>query len=153
MMTLTTSQVEASMAGNYTCKPYNSWGSSGTSTVIRVVVEEQEETEEEEVEQEYPVVPGLPRLVGAWVDVLEVEVGQQVRLECQAEGEPHPEVGCCVFSSYHQLHKVVWDKEGSGPVEGGQGVIVEDYGVEGNYSNGEALVIHDLKVHHLGMYR
>ena len=35
------------MAGNYTCKPYNSWGSSGTSTVIRVVVEEQEETEEE----------------------------------------------------------------------------------------------------------
>ena len=97
-MTLTASQVEASMAGNYTCKPYNSWGSSGTSTVIRVVVEEQEETEEEEVdEEEVPVVPGLPRLVGAWVDVLEVEVGQQVRLECQAEGEPHPEVTCCVF--------------------------------------------------------
>ena len=44
------------MAGNYTCKPYNSWGSSGTSTVIRVVVEEQEETEEkvdkEEVDKE-----------------------------------------------------------------------------------------------------
>ena len=96
-MTLTTSQVEASMAGNYTCKPYNSWGSSGTSTVIRVVVEEQEETEEEEVEEEDLVVPGLPRLVGAWVDVLEVEVGQQVRLECQAEGEPQPEVGCCVL--------------------------------------------------------
>ena len=86
------------MAGNYTCKPYNSWGSSGTSTVIRVVVEEQEETEKEEVEEEeVPVVPGLPRLVGAWVDVLEVEVGQHVRLECQAEGEPQPEVGCCVF--------------------------------------------------------
>ena len=97
-MTLTASQVEASMAGNYTCKPYNSWGSSGTSTVIRVVVEEQEETEEEEVdEEEVPVVPGLPRLVGAWVDVLEVEVGQHVRLECQAEGEPQPEVSCCVF--------------------------------------------------------
>ena len=48
---------------------------------------------------------------------------------------------------------MVWDKEGSGPVEGGQGVIVEDQGVEGNYSNGEALVIHDLKVHHLGIYR
>ena len=64
------------MAGNYTCKPYNSWGSSGTSTVIRVVVEEQEDTEEEEAdEEEIPVVPGLPRLVGAWVDVLEVEVG------------------------------------------------------------------------------
>ena len=47
ILTLTTSQVEASMAGNYTCKPYNSWGSSGTSTVIRVVVEEQEETEED----------------------------------------------------------------------------------------------------------
>ena len=91
-MTLTASQVEASMAGNYTCKPYNSWGSSGTSTVIRVVVEEEEETEEVDL-----VVPGLPRLVGAWVDVLEVEVGQHVRLECQAEGEPHPEVGCCVF--------------------------------------------------------
>ena len=58
-----------------------------------------------------------------------------------------------LVSSYHQLLKVVWDKEGSGPVEGGQGVIVEDQGVEGNYSNGEALVIHDLKVHHLGEYR
>ena len=96
-MTLTASQVEASMAGNYTCKPYNSWGSSGTSTLIRVVVEEQEETEEEVDEEEVPVVPGLPRLVGAWVDVLEVEVGQHVRLQCQAEGEPHPEVSCCVF--------------------------------------------------------
>ena len=91
-MTLTASQVEASMAGNYTCKPYNSWGSSGTSTVIRVVVDK-EEVDEEEV----PVVPGLPRLVGAWVDVLEVEVGQHVRLQCQAEGEPQPEVSCCVF--------------------------------------------------------
>ena len=116
-MSLTVSQVEASMAGNYTCKPYNSWGSSGTSTLIRVVVEEQEETEEEVDEEEVdkeevdkeevdkeevdkeeaPVVPGLPRLVGAWVDVLEVEVGQHVRLECQAEGEPQPEVSCCVF--------------------------------------------------------
>ena len=96
-MTLTASQVEASMAGNYTCKPYNSWGSSGNSTVIRVVVEEQEETEEKVDEEEVPVVPGLPRLVGAWVDVLEVEVGQHVRLQCQAEGEPQPEVSCCVF--------------------------------------------------------
>ena len=95
ILTLTTSQVEATMAGNYTCKPYNSWGSAGTSGVIRVVVEEQEEAEE--VEEEDLVVPGLPRLVGAWVDVLEVEVGQQVRLQCQAEGEPQPEVGCCVL--------------------------------------------------------
>ena len=78
-----------------------------------------------------------------------------MRLQCQAEGEPQPEVSCCVFlfSNNQQLLKVVWDKEGSGPVEGGQGVIVEDQGVEGNYSNGEALVIHDLKVHHLGIYR
>ena len=40
---------------------------------------------------------GWVRLVGAWVDVLEVEVGQHVRLQCEAEGEPQPEVGCCVF--------------------------------------------------------
>ena len=95
------------MAGNYTCKPYNSWGSSGTSTVIRVVVEEQDETEEEVEEEEVPVVPGLPRLVGAWVDVLEVEVGQHVRLECQAEGEPQPEVSCCVFFVAYLLDPVI----------------------------------------------
>ena len=80
------------MAGNYTCKPYNSWGTAGTSGVIRVVVEEQEEGEDEVVEEEDPLLPGLPRLVGAWVHQLEVEVGQEVRLECRAEGEPAPEV-------------------------------------------------------------
>ena len=48
---------------------------------------------------------------------------------------------------------MVWDKVGSGPVEGVQGVAIEDQGVEGRWSNGEALVIHDLKVHHLGQYR
>ena len=48
---------------------------------------------------------------------------------------------------------MVWDKVGSGPVEGVQGVAIEDGGVEGRWSNGEALVIHDLKVHHLGQYR
>ena len=79
------------MAGNYTCKPYNSWGSAGTSGVIRVVVEEQEEGEEVD-EGEDLLLPGLPRLVGAWVHQLEVEVGQEVRLECRAEGEPAPEV-------------------------------------------------------------
>ena len=76
------------MAGNYTCKPYNSWGTAGTSSVIRVVVEEEQEEEEEED----PLVPGLPRLLGDWVDQLEVEVGQEVRLECRAEGNPDPEV-------------------------------------------------------------
>ena len=79
------------MAGNYTCKPYNSWGSAGTSGVIRVVVEAQEEGEEVE-EGEDLLLPGLPRLVGAWVDQLEVNIGQEVRLECRAEGEPAPEV-------------------------------------------------------------
>lgn len=79
------------MAGNYTCKPYNSWGTAGTSGVIRVVVEEEAEAEEDD-EEEDPLVPGLPRLVGAWVHQLEVEVGQEVRLECRAEGEPAPEV-------------------------------------------------------------
>ena len=79
------------MAGNYTCKPYNSWGSAGTSGVIRVVVKEQEEGEEVD-EGEDLLLPGLPRLVGAWVHQLEVEVGQEVRLECRAEGEPAPEV-------------------------------------------------------------
>ena len=80
------------MAGNYTCKPYNSWGTAGTSGLIRVVVEEQDEGKEEVVEEEDPLLPGLPRLVGAWVHQLEVEVGQEVRLECRAEGEPAPEV-------------------------------------------------------------
>ena len=80
------------MAGNYTCKPYNSWGTAGTSGVIRVVVEEQQEEEEENEEEEDALVPGLPRLLGAWVDQLEVEVGQEVRLECRAQGEPAPEV-------------------------------------------------------------
>ena len=79
------------MAGNYTCKPYNSWGSAGTSGVIRVVVEEQEEGEEVD-EGEDLLLPGLPRLVGAWGHQLQVEVGQEVRLECRAEGEPAPEV-------------------------------------------------------------
>ena len=78
------------MAGNYTCKPYNSWGTSGTSGEIRVVVEK----EKEEAEEEEPgiLIPGLPRLTGAWVEHLEVEVGQEVRLECCAEGDPAPEV-------------------------------------------------------------
>ena len=79
------------MAGNYTCKPYNSWGTAGTSSVIRVVVEDDQEEEAEE-EEEDALVPGLPRLLGAWVDQLEVEVGQEVRLECRAEGNPDPEV-------------------------------------------------------------
>ena len=48
---------------------------------------------------------------------------------------------------------MVWDRVGSGPVEGGEGITIEDEGVEGNWSNGEALVIHDLKIHHLGQYR
>ena len=78
------------MAGNYTCKPYNSWGTAGLSGVIRVVVEEHQEEEDEE--EEDPLVPGLPRLLGAWVDQLEVEVGQEVRLECRAQGDPAPEV-------------------------------------------------------------
>ena len=78
------------MAGNYTCKPYNSWGTAGTSGVIRVAVEEAE-TEEDD-EEEKALVPGLPSLVGAWVHQLEVEVGQEVRLECRAEGDPDPEV-------------------------------------------------------------
>ena len=93
-VSLPLSQVEMSMLGNYTCKPYNSWGTAGTSGVIGVVVEkEEEETEEaEEEEEEDPLVAGLPRLIGAWVDHLEVEVGQEVRLECRAEGEPAPEV-------------------------------------------------------------
>ena len=90
-MSLPISQVEMSMAGNYTCKPYNSWGTAGTSGVIGVVVEKEEEEAEEE-EEEDPLVAGLPRLIGAWVDHLEVEVGQEVRLECRAEGEPAPEV-------------------------------------------------------------
>ena len=77
------------MAGNYTCKPYNSWGSAGSSDVIRVVVEEEVE---EGDDAEDPLVPGLPRLGGAWVEQLEVEVGQEVRLECRADGEPAPEV-------------------------------------------------------------
>ena len=82
------------MAGNYTCKPYNSWGTAGTSSVIRVVVEEEDEGEEaeEDEEEEDALVPGLPRLLGPWVDQLEVEVGQEVRLECRAEGDPDPEV-------------------------------------------------------------
>ena len=48
---------------------------------------------------------------------------------------------------------MVWDQVGLGPVEGVLGVAIEDQGVEGRWSNGEALVIHDLKVHHLGQYR
>ena len=48
---------------------------------------------------------------------------------------------------------MVWDQVGLGPVEGVLGVAIEDHGVEGRWSNGEALVIHDLKVHHLGQYR
>ena len=51
------------------------------------------------------------------------------------------------------IFEVVWDQVGLGPVEGSQGVAIEDEGVEGRWSNGEALVIHDLKVHHLGQYR
>ena len=48
---------------------------------------------------------------------------------------------------------MVWDHVGIGPVEGGDGIAIEDSGVEGKWNNGEALVIHDLKVHHLGQYR
>ena len=82
------------MAGNYTCKPYNSWGTAGPSGVIRVVVQEEQQLQEEKEDEleEDRLVPGLPRLHGAWVDQLEVEVGQEVRLECRAEGEPAPEV-------------------------------------------------------------
>ena len=48
---------------------------------------------------------------------------------------------------------MVWDHVGSGPVEAGDGIAIEDLGVEGKWNNGEALVIRDLKAHHLGQYR
>ena len=100
------------MAGNYTCKPYNSWGSAGSSDVIRVVVEEEVE---EGDDAEDPLVPGLPRLGGAWVEQLEVEVGQEVRLECRADGEPAPEVLFSEKRCWFYFRLILCSEGGLGP--------------------------------------
>ena len=127
-------RVEERVAGNYTCRPYNAWGSAGASGVVQVVVRVEGWVGEVEVEE---VRMGTPRLVGEWVEEREVELGERVVLECAGEGEPHPEV--------------VWEKDGRAVV-GVEGVVVEDRGVAGEWSDGEVLVVGRVRVEHLGRY-
>ena len=120
----------------YNPRPFNSWGSSGESQQINVTVHTRE-WEGEQYSSPSHSIQATPTLLGDWVEVLQVDLGQEVRLECRAEGTPQPEV--------------IWEFEGR-RVENIEGVVVIDRGQEGRWSDGEALLIYSVRVKHLGRY-
>ena len=68
-------QVTNAHAGDYTCTPYNTHGTSGTSGVMQVIVEDPQISTSQ--------VTGAPKFVTVPKDIVYVETGDNMILNCQ----------------------------------------------------------------------
>ena len=74
-------QVTNAHAGDYTCTPYNTHGTSGPSGVMQVIVEDSPISQDPQISTSQ--VTGAPKFVTVPKDIVYVETGDNMILNCQ----------------------------------------------------------------------